>query len=131
MAFLFNLPAARGFSCQSNLWRRNAHRKLVAGNPAWTLQLVTDKIHVWRAFLFLGGGYPLSIACCAKQTKMPLGRASVLSRFLRLHLLLYCLPFCLDYLLSLSKKIKLFNCSYYSFVRRSGCHPLLRLSGNL
>src|SRR6202162_5506041 len=130
MDFLSNIPAARGFYCESNLWRGNAHGELVAGNPAGTLHFITDKIHLWRAFLFLGGGDPLSISSCAKQAEMALGRASVLSGFLHLYLLLYWLPFCPDDLLSLSKKIKLIDCSSYSFVRRNGRHPLLRLSRN-
>src|SRR5260221_14258174 len=98
MAFLFNIPAAGGFSCQSNLWGEFPNGKLVTGNPGGTSQLVTDKIHVWGAILFFGSGYPLSISCSGIQAEIALCRASLLYRFLHLHLGFYRIPFCFNYL---------------------------------
>ena len=81
--------------------------KLVAGNPDGTSQLVTDKIHLWRAFLFLRGGNSLSVPGGAKQAQMALGRAALLCRFLHLHLLLYRLPFCLILYCLFQRKLNL------------------------
>src|SRR6266446_1831502 len=98
MAFLSNNGATGRFSCESNVRRGFAHGKLVTGNPARTSQLVTHKIYVWGAFLFFGGGYPLSISCSGIQAEIALSRASLLCRFLHLDLGIYRTPVCFDYL---------------------------------
>src|SRR5258707_9574118 len=96
MAFLFNIRAAGGFYCESNLRGGFANGKLVTGHPAGSSQLVTHKIYLWGAFLFFGRGYPLSISCFAIQAEMAICRASLLYLFLHLYLGVYRIPFCFD-----------------------------------
>src|SRR5260221_10665235 len=94
MAFLFNIRATGRSFCESNLRGGYAHGKLVTGNPGGTSYLVTDKVHVWGAFLFFGGGYPLSISCSGIQAEMALRRPSLLYRFLHLDLGICRISFC-------------------------------------
>src|SRR5260370_13889331 len=98
MALIFNIRATWRFSCESNIWGGFAHGKLVTGNSGGTSYLVTDKIHVWGAFLFFGGGYPLSISCSGIQAEMALCRPSLLYRFLHVDLGICRISFCCNYL---------------------------------
>src|SRR5258707_11178833 len=128
MAFLFNIPATGGFSCESHLRRGAPHCELVPDNPDGTAQLVTDKIHVWRAFLFFGGGYPVSISCSGIQEEMALCGALLLYGVLYLDLGIYRISFCLDCLQSRSKKIRPIHRHHCSFISRSVGDALLCLS---
>src|SRR6266404_9842559 len=96
MAFLFNIPAARGFYCESNLRRGFAHGELVTSNPSGISQLLTDKIHVWGTFMVFSRGYPIYIPCPGIQAEMALGGASLLYRFLHLQLGFCRIPVCID-----------------------------------
>jgi hypothetical protein len=92
---------------------------------------VTDKVHLWRAFLFLSGGYPLFISGCPKQAQMALHRPAFLCRFLHFHFLLYRFVFCFAALYSLPKKIKPLDRFRNSPFCWNGRHPLLPLSRDL
>src|SRR5271165_7068603 len=98
MAFLFSIPAAGGFYCESDNRSGFTHGELVAGNPIGISQLITHKIHVWRTFIFFSRGYPIYVSCSGIQTEMALCRASFLYRFLYLQLCFRRIPVCLAYL---------------------------------
>src|ERR1700732_762483 len=81
MDFLLSISPARGFYCESKLWRRSTYRELVAGVSIRTVQSVAHKIHVWRAVLVFSWGYPISISCSRIQAEMAFYRASFLPCF--------------------------------------------------
>src|SRR5271157_4588495 len=98
MAFLFSIPAAGGFYCESDNRSGFTHRELVTGNPIGISQLITHKIHLWGAFIFFGRGYPIYVSCFAIQTEMALCRASFLYSFLHLQFGFRCIAVCFAYL---------------------------------
>src|SRR3981081_3187777 len=96
MDFLLSISAARGFYCESKLWRRSTYRELVAGVSTRTVQFVAHKIHVWRTLMVFCGSYPLPVSCPRIQAEMALYRASFLPCFVCLDVGLHSASFFFD-----------------------------------